>query len=315
MVLVAQLRDEQPKPALEKFHAVVAVHRARAVYEEREVARRQGAALQLLRLHAEPQQLVRLAPRTLRKLAVDGYRVAVHGRVVVVAEVVDVFLKPHRVPGRQPLLVHQVPAHQRVAGRVDVKRECRERIAPRIRELVLVVLRIALGAVILLDGLTHSMTAAGHTLHRYRRFYQGDAFAAIGHTLHRYRRFYQGDAFAAIGHNGLDWRRTRSHDGSGDVEVYLDVDLRLSRGLLAFFFHLHAQFLAIRPHLCVARLYAADILKPHCLMRLQLLLVEHPRRAKAYHQHRGEAPASVAPPDSHGPPTLRLLNERREIAA
>ena len=145
MVLVPQLLNQHLKPLFGHFESVVPRHRPRNVDEEREVARREILLLHGLRLHAEPQQPVLRVPRTRGELAVDrNWLVALRLRIIIL-EIVDELLEPHRVLRRQTLLVVDRAPHQRIARGIDIQSERRKRLALRAHELILRVLRVALG--------------------------------------------------------------------------------------------------------------------------------------------------------------------------
>ena len=145
MVLVPQLLDQHLKPLFGHFESVVPLHRPRNVDEEREVARREILLLHGLRLHAEPQQPVLRVPRTRGELAVDrNWLVALRLRIIIL-EIVDELLDPHRGLRRQALLVVDRAPHQRIARRVHVQSECRKRLALRTHELILRKLGVSFG--------------------------------------------------------------------------------------------------------------------------------------------------------------------------
>ena len=136
-ILRAQLVRQEPQRLQKRREAAVVGHRSGLVDQEHEVARRDGLLGDALRLHGHAQELVRRVPRAGAQFARHRYRHVTRRPRVVVGEIVHVFLNANGVLWRQALRLRQVPAHCRVARRIDIQAEGGERVRLHLAEIVL----------------------------------------------------------------------------------------------------------------------------------------------------------------------------------
>ncbi len=125
-----QLLDQHGQRLLDQVQLVRVHHRARDVDQEDQVAVGPRRALDLAALDADSHQPVLRPPGRLGHRDVDreGVFAAGRRRGVVVVEVVDHLLDPHRVRRRQRAELLDEAAHVGVGRRVDVDREGRQRL-------------------------------------------------------------------------------------------------------------------------------------------------------------------------------------------
>ena len=129
-VVFVQAVDQHPQPPLDQGQFVVGVHGTGNVYQEHQVAGG-PVAVQFLALQPDSHQPVLPVPRTLRRFRVNGKRMLAARRRVVVFEVVDQLLDPHRIGLRQRVMLHQVGPRFRVGSGIDINRKGRQRLVER----------------------------------------------------------------------------------------------------------------------------------------------------------------------------------------
>ena len=144
-IVLGELINQERHRLLHQWQLVLAAHRAGDVQQEDQVAGAPLIAFDLAPLEPHANQSMLGLPRALGHLHVDREGHLVVGLWVVVAEVVDHLLDPHRIGRRQPTLAQETP-YVGVRCRIDVDGESGKRIGVGREELVFGNLVVLLGA-------------------------------------------------------------------------------------------------------------------------------------------------------------------------
>ena len=142
-VLRAQPIHHQLQGRFQQRQLVRRVHRTRDIHQKHQIDRRQRLGREILALERDPQQQVAGVPRAGGEFGVDRKGLRAGGARIVVREVVDHFLDPHRVLRRQ-LAGGQHAADVGVAAGIDVDAEGGHRIGGGQAHRIVVEMLVAL---------------------------------------------------------------------------------------------------------------------------------------------------------------------------
>ena len=126
-----QLVEQQSNGLFHQRQLVGAVHGARDIQQEYDIGFRPAAGRQVISLDADIDQLVAGFPGGIDDRDVGAERNLLVARAgIVVIEIIHHLFQPYRILLRQ-IPVVQLTSYKTVGGRVDIDRECRNRIFGR----------------------------------------------------------------------------------------------------------------------------------------------------------------------------------------
>ena len=196
-VVGLQLAQQHRERLLHERQLVRLLHRPRRVDQEDEVRVRLRRPAHRIALDPDPDELAPRRPRARHHRDIGAERRLLRPRRrVVIAEVVDQFLAPHRIRLREDVAVER-RAHPRIRRRVDVDREGRDRDLANDLERIFVGMRELVAALIVVRRrrpLRHVHARSGRRGWRRRR-------RRHRHHVHRRRARQRGSRQLRPGHD------------------------------------------------------------------------------------------------------------------